>query len=101
MGCRLWGHTESDTTEAMQQQQQNQLGGIENSQKPTHTWTNEINPQGCPGSGIFKIPQLLHYIENSALSQWLTGKESACNSGDLGSVPESGRSLGEGNGNQL
>ena len=21
-GCRLWGHTESDTTEAMQQQQQ-------------------------------------------------------------------------------
>ena len=37
VGCRLWGHTESDTTEAMQQQQQNQLGGIENSQKPTHT----------------------------------------------------------------
>ena len=22
MGCRLWGHTESDTTEATQQQQQ-------------------------------------------------------------------------------
>ena len=26
------------------------------------------------------------------------GKESACNAGDLGSIPESGRSLGEGNG---
>ena len=26
------------------------------------------------------------------------GKESACNSGDLGSIPGSGRSLGEGNG---
>ena len=26
VGCRLWGHTESDTTEAMQQQQQ-QLEG--------------------------------------------------------------------------
>ena len=25
VGCRLWGHTESDTTEAMQQQQQQQL----------------------------------------------------------------------------
>ena len=29
------------------------------------------------------------------------GKESVCNSGDLGSVPGSGRSLGEGNGNSL
>ena len=27
------------------------------------------------------------------------GKESACNVGDLGSIPESGRSPGEGNGN--
>ena len=26
------------------------------------------------------------------------GKESTCNSGDLGSIPESGRSPGEGNG---
>ena len=29
------------------------------------------------------------------------GKESACNSGNLGSIPESGRSPGEGNGNPL
>ena len=29
----------------------------------------------------------------------LDGKDSACNAGDLGSVPELGRSLGEGNGN--
>ena len=29
------------------------------------------------------------------------GKEPACNAGDLGSIPESGRSLGEGNGNPL
>ena len=28
-------------------------------------------------------------------------KESACNAGDLGSIPESGRSPGEGNGNPL
>ena len=27
------------------------------------------------------------------------GKESACNVGDVGSIPGSGRSLGEGNGN--
>ena len=29
------------------------------------------------------------------------GKESACNEGDRGSMPGSGRSLGEGNGNPL
>ena len=29
------------------------------------------------------------------------GKESACIAGDLGSIPGSGRSLGEGNGNPL
>ena len=29
------------------------------------------------------------------------GKESACNVGDSGSMPESGRSPGEGNGNPL
>ena len=29
------------------------------------------------------------------------GKESDCSSGDLGSIPESGRSPGEGNGNPL
>ena len=31
----------------------------------------------------------------------LVGEESACNAGDLGSIPESGRSPGEGNGNPL
>ena len=29
------------------------------------------------------------------------GKESACNAGDPGSIPRSGRSAGEGNGNPL
>ena len=29
------------------------------------------------------------------------GKESACNAGDLGSIPGSGRSSGKGNGNPL
>ena len=35
---------------------------------------------------------------------WLSGKESACNAGDakgVGSIPGSGRSLREGNGNPL
>ena len=32
---------------------------------------------------------------------WFSGKESACYTGDAGSVPGSGRSPGEGNGNPL
>ena len=36
-----------------------------------------------------------------ALPRWLSGKESACSVGDLGLIPGSGRSPGEGNGNAL
>ena len=32
---------------------------------------------------------------------WLSGKESACDAGDAGSIPGSGRSPGEGNGHPL
>ena len=35
------------------------------------------------------------------LPQWLSGKEFACNAGDTGSIPGSGRSCGKGNGNPL
>ena len=40
-------------------------------------------------------------LMNLGLLWWLSGKESACNAADLGSIPESGRSPGEGNGNPL
>ena len=35
------------------------------------------------------------------LPHWFSGKESVCNAGDTGLIPESGRSPGEGNGNPL
>ena len=35
------------------------------------------------------------------LPWWLTGKESACQAGDVGLIPGSGRSSGGGNGNPL
>ena len=35
------------------------------------------------------------------MSLWLSGKESACNAGDMGLIPGSGRSPGKGNGNPL
>ena len=41
------------------------------------------------------------YLRNVWLLWWLSGKESACNAGDSGSIPELGRSPGAGNGNPL
>ena len=35
------------------------------------------------------------------LPRWLSRKESACNTGDMGSIPGSGRSPGVGNGNSF
>ena len=41
-------------------------------------------------------------MDNIALiPQWLSGEESACNAGDVGSIPGWGRSCGGGNGNPL
>ena len=36
---------------------------------------------------------------DKGLPWWFSAKESACNAGDMGSIPGSGRSPGEGNGN--
>ena len=56
----------------------------------------------------FQISQFM--FDSSSLSKYLTimgfpggseDKASACNVGDLGSIPGSGRSAGEGNGNPL
>ena len=51
-----------------------------------------LNPQVCP-----------FYLEasNSIFPGGSAGKESACNAGDLGSIPGLGRSPGEGNGYPL
>ena len=40
-------------------------------------------------------------LQKASFSGDSDGKESACNAGDLGSIPGSGRSPGEGNGNTL
>ena len=40
-------------------------------------------------------------MSKSGLPWGFSGKESACNAGDMGSIPGSGRSPGEGSGNPL
>jgi len=47
------------------------------------------------------IPTLLKQTRNCGIPRWLRGKESTCNTGDLGSIPGLGRTLGVGNGNPL
>ena len=46
----------------------------------------------------------MKFVEDSTalgFPWWLSGKKYACNAGDMGSIPESGRSPGEGNDNPL
>ena len=48
------------------------------------------------------VPLILKSSEiRETLSVWLSGKESACNTGDAGLITGLGRSLREGNGNPL
>ena len=56
---------------------------------------------------VFKANTTFQYHPRRIVSKhcllpwWLRGKESTCNTGDLGSIPRSGRSPGEGNHNPL
>ena len=54
-------------------------------------------------SGLSDSGALLFSLDHTAsvvgLPRWLSGEESACQTGDLGSIPGAGRSSGEGNGN--
>ena len=47
---------------------------------------------------VYNVINLLH-ICFCGLPRWLSGKEFACSAGDPGSIPRSGRSPEEGNGN--
>ena len=42
---------------------------------------------------------MVHTIVIRGFPRWLSGKESACNGGDMGSIPGLGGSPGEENGN--
>ena len=54
----------------------------------------EVLTTGPPGNSLYSIFKYL----SLGFRGGSDGKESACNAGDLGLIPGSGRSLGEGNG---
>ena len=51
------------------------------------------------------MSEQISLVDSSEVDTWIwavsVGKESACSAGDLGSIPQLGRSPGEGNGNPL
>ena len=42
---------------------------------------------------MLKYQSRVYYIKIKGLPRWLSGKESACDVGDMDSIPGSGRSL--------
>ena len=57
-----------------------------------------LRPQFLPHSCQNDWNFLMRMTKISWASQWLSSKESACNAGDVGSIPGSGRSPEEGHG---
>ena len=54
----------------------------------------------CQSLPIYSSPQV-YFLFVCFICRGSDGKASACNAGDLGSIPGSGRCPGEGNGNPL
>ena len=63
--------------------------------------TKNIPSQKTPRNSFLHLPILLNIILQLMLPSSSVSKSSACNAGDPGLIPGSGRSPGEGNGNPL
>ena len=81
-GYRLWGHKESDATE----------------QACTHTHTH-ARTRACTHTCTHTHTHTRTHIYEHPW--WLSSIKSACHAGGMGSIPGSGWSPGEGNGNSL
>ena len=102
MGCSPWGHEESDMTERLHFHFSLSCIGERNG-NPLQCYCLE-NPRdgGAWWAAISGVPQSRTRLKRlSSSSSGLDGKESASSAGDVGSIPGSGRSLGERNGYPL
>ena len=60
-----------------------------------------FDPMDCCIPHFYVLQYLPKFAQNSQLPRWLRCKESACSVGDLSSIPGSGITPAEGNGNPL
>ena len=68
---------------------------------PTLAVTFSVNESSIFYTEIYPIIEQICYNILPYVPQWLSGKESACNAGAMGSIPGSGRSPGDGHGTSL
>ena len=93
-----WRREEKGTTEDEMAEWHHQLDGHEFEQALELVMDRKALYSAVHGFAKSQT-QLSKWTEHIYLSWWLSSKESACNSRDLGSTPGSGRSPGVGNGN--
>ena len=126
MDCSPWGGKESGTTERLTLTLTNSKEGRGKHRHPGRKMEAEDGNDAVSGQETPRIPgstsccerwgsrvpcclldlRLLVFRTERELIPFISpggsnGKESACNAGDLGSIPGSGRSPREGNGNPL
>ena len=93
-GYSPWGREESDTTEHARTSTHTHIHTRARARQVDEVW-----PQDVDWVQVWSI--LSHLPGNKGLPGGSGGKVSTCNAGDLGSIPGSGRSPGDGNGNPL
>ena len=103
VGYSLWGHKESDATEQVT------IDWVTYNKYISQVWDRDASLVGLwwgPSSRLCLILSSQSRKKATLFSDRASlagsdGKESACSAGDLGSIPGSGRSSREGNGNPL
>ena len=102
VGCSPWGREESDTTEWLHFHFSLSCTGEGNVNPLQCSCLENPRDRGAWWAAIYGAAQSQTRLTwRSSSSTNLDGKEPACNAGDLGLIPGSGRSLREGNGCSL
>ena len=109
MGCGPWGRWESDTTERLHFHFSLSCIGDGNGNPFQCSCLENPRDSGACWAAVYGVTQswtrLTRLSSRSSLYRGFPGgsdgKESACNAGDLGSIPGSGRPPEEGHGNPL
>ena len=66
-----------------------------------HSKVIQLHMCVCVCAFFFRFFSIIGYYKTLNIVSWLSSKESACQTGDVGLIPGSERSPGEGTGNPL